>query len=268
MAVTVIIPARYDSTRFPGKPVYPLRGKPLIQHTYENAQGSKLTSDIIVATDHEVIYNTVLSFGGKAVMTDAKHPSGTDRIAEVAHSLACDIIVNVQADEPLIRPEMIDDVVSLLDDKRAAMGSLVKKIEEADEIMDPNIVKAVFDREGFALYFSRAPIPFHRDTWKLQYEKNQDSSANSPEYVLDTTDPHLAMQQIFKHIGIYSYRRDVLLALSRMKPTELEQIEKLEQLRALENGLKIKLRETLFETFGVDTPADLERVEKCLSLSS
>lgn len=268
MAVAVIIPARYDSTRFPGKPIYPLKGKPLIQYTYENAKGSKLTNDIIVATDHEVIYNTVLSFGGEAVMTDKKHPSGTDRIAEVAHSLACDIIVNVQADEPLIRPEMIDDVISLLDDQRSAMGSLVKRIEEADEIMDPNLVKAVFDREGFALYFSRAPIPFHRDEWKIQRKEKEDTSSNALQYVLDTKVPHLTTHPAFKHIGIYSYRKDVLLALSRMKPTELEQIEKLEQLRALEHGLKIKLKETFFETFGVDTPADLERVEKCLSISS
>ena len=268
MAVTVIIPARYDSTRFPGKPIYPLKGKPLIQYTYENAKGSKLANDIIVATDHEVIYNTVLSFGGKAVMTDKKHPSGTDRIAEVAHSLACDIIVNVQADEPLIRPEMIDNVVSLLDDQRAAMGSLVKKIEEADDIMDPNLVKAVFDQEGFALYFSRAPIPFHRDGWKIQCTEKEDASPDFSQYVLKTKVPHLTTHSVFKHIGIYSYRKDVLLALSRMKPTELEEIEKLEQLRALENGIKIKLKETLFETFGVDTPADLERVEKCLNISS
>lgn len=268
MAVTVIIPARYDSTRFPGKPIYPIKGKPLIQYTYENAKGSKLTNDIIVATDHEVIYNTVLSFGGKAVMTDKKHPSGTDRIAEVAHSLACDIIVNVQADEPLIRPEMIDDVVSLLDDNRAAMGSLCKKIEEADEIMDPNVVKAVFDREGFALYFSRAPIPFRRDAWKVHCKAKEDTSPVASQFVLDTKVPHLTTHPVFKHIGIYSYRKNVLLELSRMRPTELEQIEKLEQLRALENGIKIKLKETLFETFGVDTPADVERVEKCLSISS
>jgi len=268
MAVTVIIPARYDSTRFPGKPIYPLKGKPLIQYTYENAKGSKLANDIIVATDHEVIYNTVLSFGGKAVMTDKKHPSGTDRIAEVAHSLACDIIVNVQADEPLIRPEMIDDVVSLLEDQRAAMGSLVKKIEETDEIMDPNLVKAVFDREGFALYFSRAPIPFHRDEWKIKAQEKDGPSSDPSEYLLNTDVPHLTTYPVFKHIGIYSYRKDALLALSRMKPTELEQVEKLEQLRALENGLKIKLKETFFETFGVDTPADLERVKKCLNISS
>jgi 3-deoxy-manno-octulosonate cytidylyltransferase (CMP-KDO synthetase) len=154
-----------------------------------------------------------------------------------------DIIVNVQGDEPLIRPEMIDDVIALLSDQRASIGTLVKKIEHSEEINDPNVVKAVFDREGFALYFSRAPIPSHA----------RHSEIRTPSY--------------FKHIGIYSYRRDTLLSLAAMQPTELEKTEKLEQLRALENGIRIKVKETFFETYGVDTPEDLERVEKWLSIS-
>ncbi|MFA4918772.1 MAG: 3-deoxy-manno-octulosonate cytidylyltransferase [Thermodesulfovibrionales bacterium] len=243
MIAIVIIPARYDSTRFPGKPLCLLTGKPLIQHVYENSKRSRLAKDVVVATDSETIFERVLAFGGKAVMTDKDHPSGTDRIAEVAASLDYDIIVNVQGDEPLIRPEMIDDVITALDDTRASIGTLIKKIEDPVEISDNNVVKVVFDKERFALYFSRAAIPFRAPHSEIQ----------APEY--------------YKHIGIYSYRRDVLLSLAGMEQTELEKIEKLEQLRALENGLKIKVKETFLETFGIDTPEDLERVEKCLNTS-
>jgi len=243
MPVAVIIPARYDSTRFPGKPLCPLKGKPLIQHVYENSKRSRLAKDVIVATDSETIFERVLAFGGKAVMTDKNHPSGTDRIAEVAASLDYDIIVNVQGDEPLIRPEMIDDVITTLNDTRASIGTLIKKIEDPAEISDNNVVKVVFDKEMFALYFSRAAVPF----------RAPHSEIRTPGY--------------YKHIGIYSYRRDVLLSLAGMEQTELEKIEKLEQLRALENGLKIKVKETFLETFGIDTPEDLERVEKWLNTS-
>lgn len=243
MPAIVIIPARYASTRFPGKPLYPLKGMPVIQHVYENSKHARLADDVIVATDNETIFERVFTFGGKAIMTDKKHPSGTDRIAEVAASMDYDIIVNVQADEPLIRPEMIDDVITVLDDKRASIGTLTKKIEDPNEIADPNIVKVVFDKEGFALYFSRSPIPFQ------------------------ASHSELLTFHCYKHIGIYSYRREVLVALAKMEPSRLEQIEKLEQLRALENGMKIKIKETFFETYGVDTPEDLERVEKCLSTS-
>jgi 3-deoxy-manno-octulosonate cytidylyltransferase (CMP-KDO synthetase) len=243
MAAIVIIPARYDSTRFPGKPLYPLRGMPVIRHVYENSKRSRLADDVIVATDSETIFEKVLSFGGKAAMTDRNHRSGTDRIAEVARSTDCDIIVNVQGDEPLIRSEMIDDVISLLEDKRASIGTLIKKIDDLQEITDPNVVKIVFDNQGFALYFSRAQIPF----------RAPHSELSAPDY--------------YKHIGIYSYRRDILLTLAGMEQTGLERVEKLEQLRALENGMKIKIRETFFETYGVDTPEDIERVEKCLNTS-
>jgi 3-deoxy-manno-octulosonate cytidylyltransferase (CMP-KDO synthetase) len=244
MTAIVIIPARFQSARFPGKLLCPLKGKPIVQHVYENAKLASLSTDVIIATDSETIFEKVSEFGGKAVLTDEKHPSGTDRIAEVAVSLDCDIIVNVQADEPLIRPEMIDEVISLLDDTRASMGTLAKKIQEKQEIMDPNVVKVVFNSEGFALYFSRSQIPFLASHSELQ-----------AEYVC------------YKHIGIYSYRRDTLLTLTRMQPSYLEQIEKLEQLRALEHGIRIKVKETFFETYGVDTPQDLERVEQWLNTS-
>lgn len=251
MKAIIVIPARYDSTRFPGKPIAPLKGKPLIQHVYENSKAAAYAHDVIVATDSETIFERVLSFGGKAVMTSSEHTSGTDRVAEVARDMECDIIVNVQGDEPLIRPQMIDDTINILSDGSADIGTLVKKIEEPGEILDPNVVKAAFSEDGFALYFSRSPIPYHRDEWKdLDKFKIQNSKF-----------------KIYKHIGIYSYRRDVLLRLTDMKPSRLEEIEKLEQLRALENGFRIKVKKTSFETIGVDSPEDLERVEKWLSLS-
>lgn len=260
MSAIVVIPARYSSTRFPGKPLALLRGTPVIEHVYRNSLNSRLVDEVIVATDSEMIFEKVLSFGGKAVMTSPAHVSGTDRIAEVARDLRYDIIVNVQGDEPLIRPEMIDDVVSVLDDRRASIGTLAKRIDTRSEIFDPNIVKVAFDKEGFALYFSRAPIPYHRDLFCAGGQLNPCPSADLP----GGGTSELFM---FKHVGIYSYRRDVLLRLTECEPSRLEMVEKLEQLRALENNLRIKVRETLFETVGVDTPEDLERIEKCLNSS-
>lgn len=264
MTSIVIIPARYESTRFPGKPLCPLKGIPIIQHVYENSKRALRADEVIVATDSELILERVETFGGKAVMTDKRHRSGTDRIAEVAIPLDADIIVNVQADEPLIRPEMIDDVIDVLSDQRASMGTLIKKIEDPQEITNPNVVKVVFDNEWFALYFSRAPIPFQRDEWKSIFEIQ--SASGGQEFKIQN--PKSKFRNFYKHIGIYSYRKTALLSLARLEQTELEKQEKLEQLRALEHGMRIKLKETFFETYGVDTPEDLERVEKCLSISS
>jgi 3-deoxy-manno-octulosonate cytidylyltransferase (CMP-KDO synthetase) len=252
MSAVIVIPARYDSTRFPGKPLATLRGKPVIRHVYENAKGAKSADDVIVATDSETIFETVLAFGGKARMTSKEHVSGTDRVAEVARSLSCDIIVNVQGDEPLIRPEMIDGAIGLLSDEGAHIGTLAKKAGRVEEILDTSVVKVVRDIKDYALYFSRAPIPYHRDQWK-----DLNRIADHPS--------HFA---VFKHIGIYSYRREALLSLAGMRPSALEELEKLEQLRALENGFRIKVGETLLETVGIDTPEDLERVEEWLSISS
>ncbi|NJD55897.1 MAG: 3-deoxy-manno-octulosonate cytidylyltransferase [Nitrospirae bacterium] len=258
MSAIVVIPARYASTRFPGKPLALLKGMPIIQHVYQNALNSRLADDVIVATESETIFEKVLSFGGKAVMTSPEHQSGTDRIAEVAASLKCDIMVNVQGDEPLVRPEMIDAVISVLDDSRASLGTLAAPVRDSREIFDPNVVKVVFDTEGFAWYFSRAPIPYHRDEWKDPLAMSKELRAQSA----------LVTRDCFKHVGIYSYRRDVLMKLSSLPPSRLETIEKLEQLRALENGFRIKVRGTSCETIGVDTPEDLERVEQCLNSSS
>lgn len=251
MSTIVIIPARYDSTRFPGKPLALLKGRPVIQHVYENAMGSRLANGVAVATDSKKIFEAVTSFGGKALMTSDTHGSGTDRVAEASSAMDYDIIVNVQGDEPLIMPEMIDDVIRLLDDEKASMGTLAKKIQMPEEILNPNVVKVVFDNEGFALYFSRSPIPYHRDRWMS----------------LRQTEPYDLKSTVYKHIGIYSYRKDVLIKLSKMSASRLEQIERLEQLRALEHGIKIKVGETHLDTIGVDTPQDLNRVEECLNSS-
>ncbi|UCG78011.1 MAG: 3-deoxy-manno-octulosonate cytidylyltransferase [Nitrospirota bacterium] len=259
MTAIAIIPARYDSSRFPGKPLELIGGKPLIQHVFENTSTAKMISEVIVATDDDRIYDKVLSFGGKAVITSSDHPSGTDRIAFVAKNLDCDIIVNVQGDEPLIRGEQIDDVVNLLSDKRASMGTLIKRIDRSDEVFDPNVVKAVCDKEGFALYFSRSTVPYYRDEFKDITVSQLGEGAQG----LD-----LSGLNIFKHIGIYSYRRNVLLDLTKIPQSELESAERLEQLRALENGYRIKAKETVHETIGVDTPEDIERVEKWLNISS
>lgn len=251
MPAVVIIPARYSSTRFPGKVLAPLGGKPLIQHVYERARGSLLAEEVLVATDSDEVLRAVGSFGGRAVMTSSGHASGTDRIAEAASATAYDIIVNVQGDEPLIRPDVIDTAIRLLDDPRASIGTVAATIKSTGEILDANIVKVVMDSEGFALYFSRAPVPFHRDEW------NGPGGIGMAEGVT-----------LYRHVGIYSFRRDALFRFAALGPSRLEGIERLEQLRALENGMRIKVGVTDYETIGVDTPEDLEKVRKCLSSSS
>ncbi len=202
-------------------------------------------------------------------MTSGDHASGTDRIAEVAAGLDYDVVVNVQGDEPLIHPSMIDEVISVLDDDAAAIGTLARRISARREVFDPNVVKVVFDEKGFAFYFSRAPIPYHRDFFGAEARKygSADASFRSPAFSQGPSDFPSSELRMFKHVGIYSYRRDALLSLTKCAPSPLEVTERLEQLRALENGYRIKVRETFFETSGVDTPEDLERIEKCLNSS-
>ncbi|MBI4839433.1 MAG: 3-deoxy-manno-octulosonate cytidylyltransferase [Nitrospirae bacterium] len=259
-----IIPARFNSTRFPGKPLASLKGKPIIQWVYEHAASANSINTTLVATDNKQIYDTVLGFGGKAVMTSEKHQSGTDRIAEAAKDIDCDIVVNVQGDEPFIRPEMVDDVVRLLsDDPRASISTLAKKTTDPEEILSPNVVKVVFDNEGFAMYFSRAPIPFHRDHWKIQKMSEPPiSKGGAGIFELLTFNSQLSTFYCYKHIGIYGYRKDVLLRFASMPPDKLELTEKLEQLRALASGMKIKVKETPHDTFGIDTAEDLKNAER------
>jgi 3-deoxy-manno-octulosonate cytidylyltransferase (CMP-KDO synthetase) len=243
--IIAIIPARYGSTRFPGKSLVLIKDKPMVQWVYERTKRSALLDRVIVATDDRRILDAVASFGGEAVMTSPDHITGTDRIAEVARSLNCDIIVNVQGDEPLIDPRMIDEAVRpLAEDPTIPMGTLAKRITDPAEAVDPNVVKVVTDRKGHALYFSRAPIPWDRDHW----------AGRSDLSSLPFSGP------CYKHIGLYVYRRDFLLAYAAMPQTSLEAIEKLEQLRALENGHKIKVVITDHESFGVDIPGDLSKI--------
>jgi len=247
MRVTAVIPARYASTRFPGKPLAELSGKPMIQWVCEGAARCPLVDKVLVATDDARIAAAVSAFGGTAVMTRADHPTGTDRLAEVAGGLDSELIVNVQGDEPLIDPAMIEAAVRpLLADPSIPMGTLKTKLASLEEFRNPNVVKVVTDQRGFALYFSRAAIPYPRDF-------ADDLAARWRE--LATA----------KHVGLYVYRRDFLLHFPTLATTPLEEQEKLEQLRALEHGYRIFVAETAMGVQGVDTPEDLERVRVLLA---
>ncbi len=243
--IIAVIPARYGSTRFPGKSLAFIKDKPMIQWVYERTRLSRLVTRIIVATDDERIRKAVLDFGGEAVMTSVDHRTGTDRIAEVVRAIDCEIVVNVQGDEPLVHPDMIDEAVAPLDkDPSIPMGTVCRKIEDRCEAFDPNVVKVVIDKEGFALYFSRSPIPWDRDSWSGIRSLNDLSLSGF----------------MYKHIGLYAYQRDFLLTYARMPQTPLEAVEKLEQLRALESGYRIKTVVTEHESFGVDIPGDLGKI--------
>jgi 3-deoxy-manno-octulosonate cytidylyltransferase (CMP-KDO synthetase) len=234
--VVAIIPARYHSTRLPGKALLPLAGRPLIEHVYRRAARVGAVQRVLVATDDERIKAAVEAFGGESVMTDAGHRSGTDRLAEAAAAIPCDVVVNVQGDEPLIDPRMIAEALEPFADPSVQMTTLRRRLESPDDLRAPDVVKVVVDARGDALYFSRAPIPWARDL-----------------------PGHFAPGLTCKHIGLYAYRREFLLTLARLPPTPLEEAESLEQLRALEHGYRIRTVETAFDSTGVDTPADLAR---------
>ena len=235
-----VIPARLASTRFPNKALAILAGKPMIQHVWERTLLAKTVNRLVIATDHETIYKAAVSFGAEVMMTREDHLSGTDRVAEVAYSLPqYPLIVNIQGDEPLIDPAAIDATVAGLAGSAAEMGTLKKKIEIAEELDNPNVVKVVTGADGRALYFSRSRIPFNRSGENIDY---------------------------YKHIGLYVYRRDFLLGYSNMPVGPLEIAERLEQMRALENGHGIHVVTTNYESLGVDTPQDLELVSQKLSL--
>lgn len=239
---TIIIPARYSSTRFPAKMVAPLCGKPLVMHVYERARQAKLPQKTVIATDDTRIVDAVAPYTSDVVMTRADHASGTDRVAEVASRESADIIVNVQGDEVLIDPRLIDNVIqSLAESPDAVMATARRQIHEEKRLQDPNTVKVVCDQQGFALYFSRHPIPYVRDI---------EDRSNATWW---------------QHIGIYAYRRSFLLQLSSLPQTPLEKLEKLEQLRVLENGFKIMVVDTDYEAIGVDTPEDFTIVEQLLN---
>ena len=245
MNILGIIPARFGSSRFPGKPLVKIGGKTMIQRVYEQAQKAEKLSAVIVATDHEEIFQTVQDFGGMAVMTIPEHPSGTDRCLEAArkYSEPVDIVINIQGDEPFIRPEQIDQLASLLEAENVELGTLVKPINDSDTLIDPNKVKVVLGAKNRALYFSRSAIPFVKDT-----------------SLKDWTSKHT----FYKHLGLYGYKMDTLNEISHMQPTALEEAESLEQLRWLENGKLVYTAITRHESLSVDTPEDLKKVELML----
>jgi 3-deoxy-manno-octulosonate cytidylyltransferase (CMP-KDO synthetase) len=231
--VVVIIPARFHSSRLPGKALADIGGRPMIEHVYRRAARARGVDAVIVATDDERIAEAVRRCGGHAVLTDGRHASGTDRIAEVARALRCDIVVNVQGDEPLIDPAMITEAIEPFADPAVRMTTLCRASDDPAAASDPNVVKVVVDLQGDALYFSRAPIPHARGGAPVRF---------------------------LRHVGLYGYRRDLLLELAGMPPAPLETAESLEQLRALEHGVRIRTIETSHDSIGVDTPEDLERV--------
>jgi len=239
--VVVVIPARYGATRLPGKPLVQLAGKPMIQRVYERAKLARTAARVIVATDDERIRQAVEAFGGEARMTRADHRTGTERVAEVAAHVDGDVFVNVQGDEPLLDPMAVDTAINaLLEEPQAEVATVATPIKTPADIMDPNVVKTVLDFDGNALYFSRAPIPWVRDTAsKIQVR-------------------HL------KHLGLYVFQREALLEYPTLPQGELERIEQLEQLRWMENGVKIRVAEVEHDAVSVDVPEDVARVEKLL----
>jgi 3-deoxy-manno-octulosonate cytidylyltransferase (CMP-KDO synthetase) len=240
-----VIPARYASSRFPGKVLVSIAGKSMLQHVWERASMARYLTSIAIATDDQRVCDEARRFGAAVRMTRPDHLSGTDRVAEVASADPAEIVVNIQGDEPLIDPAAIDaSILPITDDPSLVMATLKKKIEDPREVTDPNVVKVVTDRAGDAIYFSRSTIPYVRDR----------EAASSTVH--------------FKHIGLYVYRKDFLLGYSDLPVGPLERAERLEQLRALENGYSIRVVETEYESLGVDTPADLERVSRLFDATS
>lgn len=239
--VVVVIPSRFGSTRLPGKPLVTLGGKPMVQHVYERAKRAQTVHKVLVATDDQRILDAVQGFGGEARMTRADHRTGTERIAEVAAHEEGDIFINVQGDEPLIDPVSIDTAVAaLLEEPPAQIATVATPIRHANDIMDPNVVKAVLDFDENALYFSRAPVPWVRDTQQKIHVK------------------------YWKHLGLYAFQREALLEYPTLPQGDLEKIEQLEQLRWLENGWRIRVAEVARDAVSVDVPEDISRVEKLL----
>ena len=234
MNIIAVIPARYAATRFPGKLMQPLGNKTIIRHVYDNTVATGLFNDAFVVTDSDIIYREISSNGGKAIMSKKEHESGSDRIAEVVAAMNVDVVINVQGDEPFIKKDPLEKLVRLFDEPAIQVGSLMRKISRS-EAENPNNVKVVTDRSGYALYFSRSIIPFQRDLG-------------------------LAVDY-FLHVGVYAYKKDVLLKFTQWPQSLLEKTEKLEQLRYLENGIRIRMAETDYNNIAIDTPEDLERAK-------
>jgi len=242
MDVVGVIPARYSSTRFEGKVLADILGKPMIQHVWERAKQALTLDDLIIACDEEQVAEVARGFGAKVVLTSKGHVCGTDRIVEVINPIDVKVVINIQGDEPLIHPTMIDNVArALLGDSKVCVATIMRMIEDPQQVTDPHVVKVVVDKNNFALYFSRSTIPHHA----------QNSEAKAVTY--------------YKHIGLYGYTKDFLFTYKNLPVSSLEKIERLEQLRILEEGFRIKVIETKYDTIGVDIPEDLEKVKTYLS---
>jgi len=237
MIIVAVIPARYAATRFPGKLMQMLGNKTIIRHVYDNTVSTGLFNDVFVVTDSDIIYKEIKDGGGKVMMSKKEHESGSDRIAEAIAEMNIDVIVNVQGDEPFIKKEPLEKLVHLFNDGNTQVASLMRKISK-EEAANPNNVKVVTDKSGYALYFSRSIVPYQRD------------ERSDAEY--------------FLHVGVYAYKKDALIAFTKLSQSSLEKIEKLEQLRYLENGIKIKMAETNYNNIAIDTPEDLERAKSSL----
>lgn len=240
MRILGIIPARYGSSRFPGKPLIDLKGKTMIQRVYEGAKKSQLLTDLVVATDDQRIFDEVVRFGGKIVMTSDAHQTGTDRCAEVVRVLAAtyDVVINIQGDEPLVDARQLDSLLEAFRDESVQIGTLASRTITEEELLNPNRIKLVINHAGRAMYFSRSPIP---------------NFANAK-------DTPLKVYPYLRHIGLYAYRSSVLESISKLEPTQLEQVESLEQLRWLYYGYSIHVVETTIETPNIDVPEDVEKV--------
>lgn len=241
MKIIGVIPARWASTRFPGKILAQIHGKPMVQHVWQQAKKAKQLDEVIIACDDEKVRKACETFGATVVVTSPDHASGTDRIVEAVSDIDADIVVNIQGDEPMLAPDVINCLVQELCNDDCPMGTVIKRIDDPAMLGNPNVVKVVIDHEGYALYFSRYAIPYNRD------ERN------------------FADLVMYKHFGLYAYRKDFLMTFNSLPTSMLEQAENLEQLRVLEAGHKIKTIQTDAETVGVDTPEDLERVAFLLS---
>jgi 3-deoxy-manno-octulosonate cytidylyltransferase (CMP-KDO synthetase) len=237
MIIVAAIPARYAATRFPGKLMQMLGNKTIIRHVYDNTVSTGLFNDVFVVTDSDIIYKEIKDSGGKVIMSKKEHESGSDRIAEAIAEMNIDVIVNVQGDEPFIKKEPLEKLVRLFNDDSIQVASLMRKISK-EEALNPNNVKVVTNKSGYALYFSRSIVPYQRD------------GKTYAEY--------------FLHVGVYAYKKDALINFTRLPQSSLEKIEKLEQLRYLENGIKIKMAETEYNNIAIDTPEDLERAKSSL----
>lgn len=235
--IIAVIPARYQSSRFPGKPLALIAGKPMIQRVYERVRQVERIEKVVVATDDQRIYDAVLAFGGEAVLT-GECSCGTERVYEAVKKDCCDIVINVQGDEPLIHPQVISELIDIMLKKNVPMATLCKEFKSQEDIINPNIVKVIMDLQGNAIYFSRHPIPYNRD--------------------------NIAGIRYFKHIGMYGYRKEFLGRYINMSRSPLECAENLEQLRVLENGYKIAVAETQYDSIGVDLPEHIQRIEELL----